>query len=107
MDSIASKIRQQILSSEKGSIFLPDDFVDIGTYDAIRQSLKRLCNEGVITRVAQGIHCFPEIKEKLGLGFLYPSLEEVAEAMAKRDHARIVPTGAYALNILRLSTQVL
>ena len=106
MDSITSKIKQQIVSSEKGSIFFPDDFVDLGSSDAIRQSLRRLCNEGVIIRVAQGIYCYPELEEKLGLGILRPSFEQIAEAMAKRDHARIVPTGAYALNALGLSTQV-
>ena len=106
MDSITSKIKQQIVSSEKGSIFFPDDFVDLGSSDAIRQSLRRLCNEGVIIRVAQGIYCYPVIEEKLGLGILQPSFDQIAEAMAKRDCARIVPAGAYALNILGLSTQI-
>ena len=106
MDSVTSKIEHQILSLEKGSIFFPDDFVDLGTPDAIRQTLTRLCKEGLIIRVAQGIYCYPEVEEKLGLGILQPSFEQIAEAMAKRDHARIVPTGAYALNVLGLSTQV-
>ena len=39
MDSVTSKIEQQITSLEKGSIFFPDDFVDLGTPDAIRQTL--------------------------------------------------------------------
>jgi hypothetical protein len=37
---------------------------------------------------------------------LVPSAEEVAEAIAKRDKIRTVPTGSYALNALGLSTQV-
>ena len=48
MDSVTSKIEQQITSLEKGSIFFPDDFVDLGTPDAIRQTLTRLCKEGLI-----------------------------------------------------------
>ena len=106
MDSVTSKIKQQILNLERGSIFFPDDFVDLGTPEAIRQTLTRFCKEGLIIRIAQGIYCYPEIEEKLGLGILQPSFEHIAEAMAQRDHARIVPTGAYALNILGLSTQV-
>jgi hypothetical protein len=106
MDSVTSKIEQQILKLDRGSIFFPDDFVDLGTSEAIRQSLTRLCKEGLIIRIAQGIYCYPEIEEKLGLGILQPSFEQIAEAMAKRDHARIVPTGAYALNVLGLSTQI-
>ena len=65
-----------------------------------------LCKEGLIIRVAYGMYCYPEIDSKLGLGILHPSFEQIAEAMAKRDHARIVPTGAYALNVLGLSTQI-
>ena len=35
-----------------------------------------------------------------------PTLDEIAKAIAKRDKARIVPTGLHALNLLNLSTQV-
>ncbi len=106
MDSITSKIEQHILSLKRGNIFFPDDFIEYGSADAIRQCLTRLCKDDKIIRIAQGIYCFPEIEEKLGLGVLQPPIEHIAEAMAKRDHARIIPTGAYALNILGLSTQV-
>lgn len=44
--------------------------------------------------------------EVSGLGVVYPSFEDVAQYIAKRDRARIVPTGSYALNVLGLSTQV-
>ena len=43
---------------------------------------------------------------KLGLGILYPSFDEIAKSIAKRDKTRIIPAGAYALNLLGLSTQV-
>lgn len=56
--------------------------------------------------MATGIFYYPKIDKKLGLGVLYPSLDSVAEAIAKRDKARIAPTGLYALNRLGLSTQV-
>ncbi|SUP95257.1 Uncharacterised protein [Weeksella virosa] len=39
-------------------------------------------------------------------GALTPSAEEVAEAIAKRDKIRTVPSGGYALNALGLSNQV-
>lgn len=78
----------------------------MGTSDTIRQTLQRLTKNGVIIRVAQGVYCYPEIEEKLGLGIIYPSYDQIAEALAPRDHARIVPTGEYALNALGLSTQV-
>lgn len=69
-------------------------------------SLLRLCEENLIIRVAQGVYCYPMIDEKYGMGALTPSLETIAEAIAKRDHCKIVPTGTYALNRLGLSTQL-
>jgi len=40
------------------------------------------------------------------LGISYPPIDEIAKAIAKRDKARIIPTGVQALNLLGLSTQV-
>jgi hypothetical protein len=106
MDSISQKIVSKIESFERGKIFFTDEFIGMGTDAAIRQTLKRLIESGMILRVAQGIYCYPEIDDVLGLGVIYPSYEKIAEAMAQRSHARIVPSGDYALNVLGLSTQV-
>lgn len=102
--SIEEKILQRIKSIQKGDLFLPGDFIDLGSSEAIRISLFRLEKEGIITRVAQGIYVRP--KESSLIGPLTPSAEDVAEAIAKRDKIRTVPTGSYALNALGLSTQV-
>jgi myosin-crossreactive antigen len=40
------------------------------------------------------------------IGKIMPDIEDIAKAIARRDRARIVPTGDYALNRLGLSTQV-
>lgn len=37
---------------------------------------------------------------------MYPSVDVIAKAIAERDNAEVLPTGAMALNILGLSTQV-
>jgi hypothetical protein len=58
----------------------------------------------VIIRVAQGIYVRPKISKLIGP--LTPSAEELADAIAKRDRIRTLPTGSYALNALGLSTQV-
>ena len=70
------------------------------------ESLIRLCERNVIVRLAHGIYYKPKFDKELGLGMLLPSLDDIALAIAKRDHSRIVPTGDYALNSLGLSTQV-
>ena len=104
MTSIEDKILQRIEAFPKGELLLPADFSDLGSSEAVRLSLFRLEKEGVISRVAQGIYVRP--KESSLIGPLTPSAEEVAEAIAKRDRIRTVPTGSYALNALGLSTQV-
>lgn len=102
--SIGESILKHIEALPKGELLLPADFSDFGSSEAVRLSLFRLEKEGVISRVAQGIYVRP--KESNLLGKLVPSAEEVAEAIAKRDRIRTVPTGSYALNALGLSTQV-
>ena len=44
--------------------------------------------------------------KKWGRGVIPPSIEDIANGIAKRDKVRIAPTGAYVLNILGLSKQV-
>lgn len=86
--SIIKQIEDRIKSFGKGSIFYPDDFIDLGTSDAIRQSLIRLCKDEKIVRVAQGIYCYPHIDEELGLGIIMPTSDEIARSLAKRDHSQ-------------------
>lgn len=104
MQSIEKQIEKTIKSKPKGTLILPSDFLQYGTPRATQKSLERLEHKGVIIRVAQGIYVRPKVSKLIGM--LTPSAEEVAEAIAKRDRIRTVPTGTYALNALGLSTQV-
>ena len=102
--SIEESILKRIEALPLGALLMPADFSDLGSSEAVRNSLFRLHKEGLIRRVAQGIYVRPKISKLIGL--LLPSAEEVAEAIAKRDRIRTLPTGSYALNALGLSTQV-
>lgn len=104
MHSVEKQIERSIKSKPKGSLVIPDDYLTIGSSEAIRKSLDRLEDKKIIIRVAHGIYVRPKISKLIGL--LAPSAEEVAEAIAKRDRIRTVPAGSYALNALGLSTQV-
>ncbi|WP_455663745.1 DUF6088 family protein [Phocaeicola sp.] len=106
MQSVDSKILNKISKCGKGTIFFASDFATIGEMKAVHKALERLTNNGKIIRLARGIYCYPKIDKVLGLGVLYPSFEEIAQCIAKRDKARIVPTGQYALNKLGFSTQI-
>lgn len=105
-ENIGKKIVNNIKKCGRGTIFFPSTFMSYGDIKSVSKSLERLTNDAVIIRLANGIYLYPKIDKKLGLGVLYPSIEDIAIQITKRDRARIAPTGAYALNLLGLSTQV-
>ena len=104
--SIENIILNSIRKRGRGTVFFSSDFSKIGEKSAVLKALERMTTGGTIIRVARGIFCYPKIDKELGLGTLYPTYEEIAQAIAKRDKARIVPAGIYAMNRLGLSTQV-
>jgi hypothetical protein len=106
MQSTVNKIENEIKRRRRGKIYFADDFTSLGTSEAIKKTLLRFEKSGMLIRLAHGIYLYPSIDKRLGLGVLYPSVEDVAKEIARRDKARIVPTGLYALNVLGLSTQV-
>jgi hypothetical protein len=88
----------------RGKIFFLDDFASIGSPESIRKSLSVLVKRGTLVRLTQGIYLYPKIDAEFGI--LYPSVDDVCKAIAKRDKARIQPTGVFALHSLGLSTQI-
>jgi len=104
MQSVGKQIKERICRKKQGTLLFPDDLHDLGSSEAVRLALHRLEREGTIRRVTQGIYVRPKISKYMGE--ILPSAEEVAQGIAKRDKIRLVPTGAYALNALGLSTQI-
>ena len=102
--SIEELILRKIRKAKRGSLFFPEYFSAFGSAGTVGKSLFRLVQMGELYRVATGIYVRPEKDEVLGT--VLPGIEEIAEAIRKRDKARIVPTGSYALYKLGLTTQV-
>jgi hypothetical protein len=102
--SIDSRILARIHRHGRGSVFVPGEFLDLGSREAVDLALHRLARKGTIRRLARGVYDFP--KEHPVLGLLLPSADTVARALAGRDRTRLQPAGAYAANILGLSEQV-
>jgi len=102
-DSISQTIRERISHIENGKLFTINNFEDINNDHLVTRTLSRLQNEGVIVRVATGIYMSPK---KTRFGLLYPTIDQIAQKIAERDKAQIMPTGDTALNILGFSTQV-
>ena len=101
---VESKVAEMLNTLQKGSIVFVDSFLDLGNHESIKKALFRLERKEVLIRLAHGIYLYPKVDKDLGI--LYPSVEEIAVAIAKRDKASIIPTGIHALNKLGLSTQI-
>lgn len=106
METTEKKLLARLKKAGKGKVFFPDYFAGVASSDSIRKALEILTSKGEIIRVSRGIYCYPKIDEELGLGILYPSVDDIVAAIAKRDRMKVVPTGVHAQNLLGLSTQV-
>ncbi|MFD3293923.1 DUF6088 family protein [Aquirufa sp. KTFRIE-69F] len=102
--SFEYRILDKVKKITKGTLFFTEDFVEFGSAKAIAKALERLVNQGELSRVARGIYARLDVSPVLGE--LLPTTEQIALAISRRDMARIMPTGALALNALGLSTQV-
>lgn len=105
MTSTDDKIEQKIKSLKQGAIVFTEDFQNYGSSGAVKVALHRIVKKGLLHNLARGIYAKPTFSTLLNKEVL-PGAEEVALAIAKRDKARLLPTGAYAQNALGLSTQV-
>lgn len=101
---VESKIAEAVKTYPKGSVLFVDNFLDFGNHESVKKALLRLKEKEILVRLTHGIYLYPKVDKELGV--LFPSTEEIAKAIAKRDKARIVPTGVQALNKLGLSTQI-
>ena len=106
LESIESKVLDKIKKCGCGRLLIASDFVAYGEQKSVSKALEHMTKDGTILRLSHGIYYYPKIDKVLGLGVLYPTLEDIAEGIAKCNKARIVPTRLYALNRLGFSTQI-
>ena len=85
--------------------FSAADFRNIADTDPVNKALSRLCEEGIIRRVVQGIYDKPMYSQLLQ-EYSAPNIENIASAIARKFNWTIAPAGETALNYLHLSTQV-
>lgn len=97
------EIYERIASLEGGSVIFASDFLDLCTERQAGRVLTELEAKGDIKRLARGIYCKPTVTR---FGPLYPDISRIVEAVAKRDHAQVLPSGYTAANMLGLSPQV-
>lgn len=95
-------LKERIIRNKDGKLIFSDYF-DEYKDGYVRNTLMELVQEGGLIRLSKGIYYKP-VRTRLGI--LYPQVDEVINAIAKRDHAVILPTGNTAVHQLGLTTQV-
>jgi Family of unknown function (DUF6088) len=105
MQAMRDQIVARIGRLGDGKAFSAKDFLDIASRGTIDMALSGLTRSGTIRRVRRGLYDMPKVSGALG-GKLSPDIDEAARAIARRQRWKIVPEGAWAANLLGLSTQV-
>lgn len=101
-EKIRSIVSQHIDESDNGTLFFNNSFPEYDD-EYIGQILSDLVSDGVLIRLCRGVYLKPEHTDS---EIVYPPASEIAEAIGKRDHAQILPTGDIALNLLGFSTKI-
>jgi len=102
--SIDSKVLSRIYGHDRGWVFTPADFQDLGSRTAVRLALMRHIRTNIIRQLSRGLYDFP--RQDAQLGILAPSVDAIASALKTRHAIRLQPSGGYAANLLGLSDQV-
>jgi hypothetical protein len=103
----AKQTKQAILkhlrSQGRGRFVFPRQF-DFDLPENIRKALRRLAQDKVLLKLGRGIFFYPKVFADGTPS--YPTTDEIAQAIAKRDGVKIKETPYRALNSLGLSGQV-
>lgn len=100
--SVLDDIRNKIEKSKEGTLFFNNSFPEYDD-EYVRQILSDLAEQRLVVRIAFGIYLKPMVSR---FGIVYPSVNEIVVAIAKRDNAQVLPTGNTAMNQLGLSEQI-
>lgn len=99
------QIIARVRAHGRGFVFTTKLFSSLSDDSAsVRTALTRLVQKRSIRRLAHGLYDLPIVHPQLGA--LVPSVENVIEAVKSADAIQVQATGAYAANLLGLSTQI-
>jgi hypothetical protein len=105
MQLTENKILEHIKAKGKGFVFTSKYFSSqTDDVSVVTSALSRLAQKKVIRRLTHGLYDLPEVHPKLGE--IIPTTQKIIEAIKTSDAIEVQPTGAYAANLLGLSTQI-
>ncbi|MBR3939878.1 MAG: hypothetical protein IKJ67_07895 [Bacteroidales bacterium] len=101
-NTVEYKVRRTLTRVRYGTVLFTSSFPQFDL-EYVTKLLAQFEKEGLITRIAKGIYVKAK---KTRFGVIYPSAFELVTEIAKRDKAKIIPTGETAANRLGFSTQI-
>jgi hypothetical protein len=93
------------IASRAGRAWTPADFADVGPRTAVDKALQRLVATGALRRIDRGLYDRPRQSSLTGRPAV-PDYRAVIDAIARRDHIRVLIDGMTAANDLGLTTAV-
>lgn len=99
---VVNDIRERVSSAKNGTLFFNNSFPEYDD-EYVGKILSDLVKSGDLHHLSRGVYLKTD---QTRFGLVYPPVSEIASAIAERDKAQILPTGATALNLLGLSTQM-
>lgn len=100
--TVTQKFEAKYKKTKDKSLIFASDFAEYNQ-DYIGDLLAAYMKEGKLVRLANGVYLKTTVTR---FGPVYPSPTEIAEAIARRDHAQVLMSGLAAENYFGLSTQV-
>ena len=100
--TVTQKFEEKYKRTKEGSLIFASDFAGFNQ-EYIGDLLARYMKEGKLVRLANGVYLKTTVTR---FGPVYPSPAEIAAAIARRDHAKVLMAGLAAENYFGLSTQV-
>jgi hypothetical protein len=104
--STSEQVRQAIRTSED-RVFSTRDVLNAApaaSRDLVDQVISRMVRSGELQRVSRGLFSRPKLHPQLGP--LSPDTRDITDAVERSIGMPVIPSGAFALNALHLSTQV-
>jgi hypothetical protein len=105
MSDLKDLILSRISNAPRSSVWTVNDFLDLGSYDAVRKMLQRLASAGDIRRIDDGLYDQPQLN-RLTRQNDPPNPRQVIDAVTRRNQIRVLVDGMTAANDLGLTNAV-
>lgn len=105
MSELKSAISARVAAAAPGHVWVPTDFAQLGSRDAIDKTLQRMVATGELRRIDRGLYDRPTINS-LTQRSSSPDYRQVIDAIARRDRVRLLVDGMTAANDLGLTDAV-